>query len=54
MSSTNNTSLVPILDGTNYRMWAVAMKALIQSTRMWVYVQGKIERESFPEDEVEY
>jgi hypothetical protein len=54
MSSTKNTSLVPILDGTNYRMWAVAIKALIQSTGMWAYVQGKIEREHFPEDDNEY
>jgi hypothetical protein len=35
MSSSNNASLVPILDGTNYRQWAVAMKAFIQSTGMW-------------------
>jgi hypothetical protein len=35
MSSNNNAaSLVPIFDRTNYRQWAVAMKALIQSTGM--------------------
>jgi hypothetical protein len=54
MSSTNNASLVPVLDGTNYRQWAVAMKALIQSTGMWAYPEGKIEREHFPDDDDEY
>ena len=54
MSSTNNASLVPILDRTNYRQWAVAMKALIQSTGMWAYPMGKVEREYFPEDENEF
>ena len=55
MSSNNNaTSLVPILDGTNSRQWAVAMKALIQSTGMWAYLMGKVEREYFPEDEAEF
>jgi hypothetical protein len=54
MSSTNNASLVPILDGTNYRIWAVVMKALIQSTGMWAYVQGKVTREFFPDDDAEY
>jgi hypothetical protein len=48
MSSNNATSLVPILDGTNYRQWAVSMKALIMSTGMWAYVKGSIERESLP------
>ena len=32
MSSNNATSLIPILDGTNYRQWAVVMKAFIMST----------------------
>jgi hypothetical protein len=54
MSSINNASLVPILNRTNYRIWAVVMKALIQSTGMWAYVQGKIEKESFPENDAEY
>ena len=54
MSSTNNTSLVPILDGTNYRQWAVAMKALIQSTGMWAYPMGKVSREYFPDDDAEF
>ena len=48
MSSNNAASLVPILDGTNYRQWAVAMKAFIMSTGMWAYVEGRIERESLP------
>jgi len=46
MSSNNTTSLVPILGETNYRQWAVAMKALIMSTSIWAYVKGNIERES--------
>ena len=53
MSSSNNASLVPVLDGTNYRIWAVAMKALIQSTGMWAYVLGKVEREFFPDSDEE-
>jgi len=48
MSSNNAASLFPILDGTNYRQWAVAIKAFIMSTRMWAYVEGKIDRESLP------
>jgi len=54
MSSTNNASLVPTLDGTNYRQWAVAMKALIQSTGMWAYPMGKVSREYFPDDDAEF
>ena len=54
MSSTNNTSLVPVLDGTNYRQWVVAMKALIQSTGMWAYPMGKVSREFFPDDDAEF
>jgi hypothetical protein len=53
MSSTNNTSLVPVLDRTNYRQWAVVMKALIQSTGMWAYPMGKVEREYFPDTDEE-
>jgi hypothetical protein len=50
MSSNNNAaSLVPILDGTNYRQWSVAMKAFIMSTGLWAYIEGHIERESLPE-----
>ena len=54
MSSNNNaTSLVPILDGTNYRQWAVAIKAFIMSTGLWAYTEGRIERESLPEKKEE-
>ena len=53
MSSNNAASLVPILDGTNYRQWAVAMKAFIMSTGMWAYVEGRIERESLPDKKEE-
>ena len=48
MSSNNTASLVPILDGTNYRQWAVAMRAFIMSTGLWAYTEGHIERESLP------
>jgi hypothetical protein len=54
MSSNNATSLVPILDGSNYGLWAVAMQAYIRSTGLWHYVLGKVHRESFPEDDAEY
>jgi hypothetical protein len=54
MSSTNNASLVPVLDGTNYRIWVVVMKALIQSTGMWAYRMGKVFREYFPNDDTEF
>jgi hypothetical protein len=54
MSSSNNASLVPVLDGTNYRQWAVVMKALIQSTGMWAYLMGKVEREHFPDDDAKF
>jgi hypothetical protein len=49
MSSNNAASLVPILNGTNYRQWAVAMKAFIMSTGLWAYVEGSVNRESFPD-----
>ena len=48
MSSNNAASLVPILDGTNYRQWAVVMKAFIMFTGLWAYTEGHIERESLP------
>ena len=55
MSSNNNTAfLVPILDGTNYRQQAVAIKALIQSTGMQAYVQGKVTREYFSKNKAKY
>ncbi len=48
MSSNNNTAtLVPILDGTNYAQWAVAMKAFLMSMAHWAYPQGHVERASF-------
>jgi hypothetical protein len=53
MSSNNAASLVPILDGTNYRQWAVAVKAFIMSTGLWAYTEGRIERESLPEKKEE-
>ena len=50
MSSNNNTtSLVSILDRTNYAQWAVAMKAFLMSTAYWAYPQGHIDRAEFPD-----
>ena len=54
MSSNNTASLVPILNGSNYGLWAVAMQAYIRSTGLWHYVLRKVHRESFPEDDIEY
>jgi hypothetical protein len=54
MSSNNATSLIPILDGTNYSLWAVAMQAYIRSTGLWHYVLRKVHRESFSKDDTEY
>jgi hypothetical protein len=53
MSFNNAAFLVPILNGANYCLWAVAMQAYIRSTGLWHYVQGKVHRESFPEDNKE-
>jgi hypothetical protein len=53
MSFNNAASLVPILDGTNFRQWAVAMKAFIMSTGLWAYTEGHIERESLPDKKEE-
>ena len=43
MSSSNNNAVsthVPILDGMNYREWAVKMRAYLWSTRLWLIVNG--------------
>ena len=44
MSSSSNTNTisthVPILDGTNYREWAAQMQAYLQSTGLWLIVNG--------------
>ena len=34
------TSLVPILDGTNYREWSKAMQAYLMSMDLWEYANG--------------
>jgi len=50
MSSNNNTTtLVPILDGTNYVQWAVVMKAFLMSMAHWAYPQGHVKRASLPD-----
>ena len=39
MSASNSlTTLVPILDGTNYRRWAELMKAYLQQQGSWIMV----------------
>ena len=44
MSSSNNNNTVsthiPILDGTNYREWAAQMQAYLQSTGLWLIING--------------
>jgi len=55
MSSNNNTtSLVPILNGTNYAQWAVAIKAFLMSTALWAYPQGHVYRAEFPDKKVHH
>ena len=38
MSSNSLTTLVPVLDGTNYRRWAELMKAYLQQQGSWIMV----------------
>ncbi len=54
MSFLNTATLVPILNKTNYRQWAVAIKAYIISTSMWAYVKGNKEREKWPLNKKEH
>ncbi|KAH9010119.1 hypothetical protein EDB84DRAFT_1570777 [Lactarius hengduanensis] len=35
------TSLVPVLDGTNYQEWAKAMEAYLMSIDLWEYASGE-------------
>src|ERR1700752_2765101 len=37
------TSLVPVLDGSNYGLWSQAVKAYLMSLGLWGYVTGNIE-----------
>ena len=40
MSASNSlTTLVPVLDGTNYRRWAELMKAYLQQQGVWIIVE---------------
>ena len=34
------TTLVPILDGTNYREWSKAMQAYLMSMDLWEFANG--------------
>ena len=39
MSASNSlTTLVPVLDGTNYRRWAELMKAYLQQQGSWIMI----------------
>ena len=38
---------LPILDGTNYKAWSLALKSHLMSKGLWMYVSGDEER---PED----
>ena len=38
MSSNSLTTLVPVLDGTNYRRWAELMKAYLQQQGSWIMI----------------
>jgi gag-polypeptide of LTR copia-type len=40
MLSSNAVTLVPILDGTNYGIWAKAMQAFLMSIGLWKYAMG--------------
>ena len=51
--SSNVATLVPILDGTNYRQWAIAMRAFIMSQGLWGFVDGSHPRPYLPTDESE-
>jgi hypothetical protein len=37
------TSLIPVLDGSNYRLWSQAIKAYLMSLGLWGYVTGNLE-----------
>ena len=51
--SSNVANLVPILDGTNYRQWAIAMKAFVMSQGLWAFVDGSHARPYLPTKEDE-
>ena len=42
MSSKDLSSVVPILDGTNYRLWAIQMGNYLRAKGLWMYVRGHI------------
>ena len=52
MSSNNNNNntcdnvaaQVPVLDGTNYRVWSSNMKAYLQAHGVWRIVDGSVAR----------
>jgi hypothetical protein len=43
------TSLVPILDGTNYRKWSKAMQAYLMSMDLWEYANGDEDQPTLPD-----
>src|SRR5688572_23614262 len=45
--SSQLTSLIPMLDGSNYTEWSKKMRAYLQSQGVWRYTNGNIPRISF-------
>jgi hypothetical protein len=43
------TSLVPMLDGTNYREWSKAMQAYLMSMDLWEYANGDEDQPTLPD-----
>ena len=48
--STQLTQLVPIFDGSNYGIWAKAMKAFLMAQGLWGFVDGTITAPADPAD----
>ena len=46
-STKDLSSAVPVLDGTNYRVWKIQMSNFLRAKGLWQYVQGLVPR---PED----
>ena len=48
--SSQLTSLIPVLDGSNYGLWAKAMKAYLMSIGLWGHANGDIASPEAAED----
>ena len=42
-SNNNNTSMIPVLDGSNYGAWSKVMRAFLRAQGLWQFVNGMIE-----------